>query len=1117
MPDQGYFSDPTIHNDIVVFVCEDDLWTVPAGGGLARRLTASPAQEAHPALSPDGAWLAFTSRDEGAPEIYAMPAEGGPARRLTYLGADSWVVGWHPDGDTIIFASNTAQPIERIYALHAVKPSGGLPVLLPTGPAVSISYGSVAANFGAESGMAAAGVSSSGSFSERDSMPALVSVSARGCVIGRHAIDLARWKRYRGGLAGALWIDPAGTGDWRRLIELSGNEAAPLWVGERIYFLSDHEGVANLYSCRIDGGDLRRHTRHNDFYVRHPSTDGRRIVYQAGADLYLYDPVADTSQVIPIALHSPRAQRARRFVDAAHYLQGYALHPAGHSLALVARGKPFTMGNWEGAVVQHGLAQGARYRLAAWLPDGERLAVISDAAGEETVEIHHADGSAEPDRLIGLDLGRPEEVAVSPVADQLALSNQRYELILVDLAERSARVLDRSRFDPLEGLAWSPDGKWLAYGLPVGQQTSIIKLCRVETGQIWDVTRPVLRDVSPAFDPEGDYLYFLSFRDFDPVYDNLHFDLNFPRGMRPYLVTLRADLRSPFVPVPRPFKKPEVEREDDESDAASTAGGPSTVPEDESETEPEVPPITIDLDGLPDRVVAFPVPAGRYGQVWGLPGKVLFSRFPIESAFDESGVDAGEPPARGKLAVYSFEDREQEELVEGITDFEVSLDGSTLLYRAGDRLRVIEAGKKPPEDDDDGDRPGRKSGWLDLGRVRVGVEPPGEWAQMYREAWRLQRDQFWTADMSGVDWQAIYERYRPLLDRVATRSEFSDLLWEMQGELGTSHAYEFGGDYRPGPEYTQGFLGVDIAYDPADDGYRLARIVAGDVWDDRASSPLARPGVPAQPGDRILAINGQAVGGGVAPQELLVNQAHNEVLLTLDGAAGRRSLAVPTLRSEVPARYRDWVESNRRQVHAATGGRVGYVHIPDMGERGYAEFHRGYLLEVEREGLIVDARYNAGGYVSQLILEKLARRRLGFDIRRWGEPIPYPVESVAGPLVALANELSGSDGDMFAHAFKLMSLGPLIGKRTWGGVVGIEFRDTLVDNGITTQPEYATWFHDVAYGLENYGTDPDIGVEVRPQDYVAGRDPQLERAIGEAVRLLAEHPPLVPGLLRMLP
>ena len=383
--------------------------------------------------------------------------------------------------------------------------------------------------------------------------------------------------------------------------------------------------------------------------------------------------------------------------------------------------------------------------------------------------------------------------------------------------------------------------------------------------------------------------------------------------------------------------------------------------------------------------------------------------------------------------------------------------------------------------------------------------------------------------MAALDWRAIYTRYLPLIERVGTRGEFSDLVWEMQGELGTSHAYEFGGDYRPSPHYSQGALAAELTWSPADDGYRIDNIIEGDAWNRRATSPLTAPGVDVRAGDILLAINGQRLRADLSPAQLLVNQADAEVLLTLamrptpavidpdgppaesdeqpgDEPDGTRSYIVKTLYSDVPARYRAWVEENRRRVHAASGGRLGYLHIPDMGPHGYAEFHRGFLAEVERDGLIVDVRYNGGGHVSQLLLEKLARRRIGYDQSRWGGVAPYPAESVAGPIVALTNEHAGSDGDIFCHSFKVLKLGPLIGKRTWGGVVGISPRHPLVDGTITTQPEFSFWFEDVGWQVENYGTEPDIDVEIAPQDHVAGRDVQLDRSIAEGLQLLTDRP-----------
>jgi tricorn protease len=384
-----------------------------------------------------------------------------------------------------------------------------------------------------------------------------------------------------------------------------------------------------------------------------------------------------------------------------------------------------------------------------------------------------------------------------------------------------------------------------------------------------------------------------------------------------------------------------------------------------------------------------------------------------------------------------------------------------------------------------------------------------EFRQMFQEAWRLQREQFWTEDLSGIDWAAIHNRYQPLVQRITTRSEFSDLLWELQGELETSHAYEMGGEYRKGPDYRQGFLGVNWEYDTDKGGYRITHIARGDTWDPSTTSPLTGPGVNLDVGDVVLAINGQPLSGQVTPAERLVNQAGVEVVLTIRGAddAPPRMVTVKALGDERPARYRDWVEANRSRVHEATSGRVGYIHVPDMGADGYAEFHRAYLVEFDRDALIIDVRVNGGGHVSGLLLEKLARKRVGYDFPRWAAPKPYPDESPAGPMVCLTNELAGSDGDIFSHTFKMLKLGPLVGKRTWGGVIGIWPRHGLVDGTVTTQPEFSFYFDDVGWRVENYGTDPDIEVDNAPHDYARGADPQLDKAIEVALDVLSKHPP----------
>ncbi len=1075
MPSQGYVRFPTIHQDRIVFVSEDDLWLVSSSGGRAERLTAGVGRASYPHFSRDGQLLAFVGREEGPGEVYVMPAPGDPAQRLTFQANSSChVLGWSPTNHAILYTSSAGQFTYDYKVIYAISPQGGHPQQLPFGVANAISYG-----------------------------------SQGGVVLGRNSEEPAYWKRYRGGTVGHLWCDINDSGIFQRLLSLEGNLADPCWVGQRIYFLSDHEGVGNIYSCTPQGEDLQRHSDQQDFYARHLSTDGHRLVFQAGADLYLFDPEADQPYRLDVVLPSQRTQLNRKFVQAEHYLDTIALHPQGHAIALTTRGKAFSMSNWEGAVLQYGERDGIRYRFLEWLNDGKRLVAISDASGTEGLVIF--DPTGQPQTLANVEFGRAVEVAISPTVDIIAIANHRNELILVDLEGCNAAVADRSDYDRIQDLAWSPDGSWLAYSFALSAQKKAIKLCDLENGEIHTVTDPVLEDVSPSFDPDGKYLYFLGYRTFNPVYDNLQFEFSFPRGVMPYAITLRHDLRSPFVTESK-LLIDNVEGTPRKKDTAlPETEQPEKEAKDEEEQEEETKKsrsLVIDLEGITSRAIPFPVGEGRYTAICGIRGKALYQIFPLQGMLQLPGDSSG---AKGWIEGYDFEAQKNERLVENVNDFYLSRDCKTLMYRSRRRLRIIKAGEKPPRSENN-DYPSRESGWIDLHRVKVSVQPASEWKQMFAEAWRLQREQFWTEDMSGVNWDAIYAQYAPLVERVGSRDELSDLIHELQGELGTSHAYEYGGEYRVGRYYRQGFLGVDWMYDVETERYCIARIVQGDPSTRNATSPLTSPGLNVVVGDAVIAINGQHVEPRQSPQELLVNQADNEVQLTIESTETKAThiITVTALSEEGTARYRDWVEWNRRTVHAQSQGRVGYLHIPNMHPRGYAEFHRSYLAEYDYPALIIDVRWNGGGNVSGLLLEKLARKRIGYKFSRWGQPTPYPKESPRGPMVALTNEHAASDGDIFSHSFKLMGLGPLIGKRTWGGVIGISPRHHLVDGSYTTQPEYANWFKDVGWDIENYGTDPDIEVDIAPQDYVNKDDPQLKRAIEEALRLIDEYPTLEP-------
>ncbi|MGL6111135.1 MAG: S41 family peptidase [Rubrivivax sp.] len=1047
MSDHAYLRQPTLHGDTLVFVSDDDLWRASTAGGTAQRLTAGLSEPSTPCLSADGRWIAYTGRDEQHAEVYLMPAAGGASRRMTWLGPDVQVRGWTPSGH-VLFVSTHGQPFVRNHQAFTLDPAGGMPLPLDLGQVNHLAFGPDGAR-----------------------------------VIGRNTADPARWKRYRGGTAGHLWIDAEGSGHYRRMSELRGNLSNPMWIGARVYFLSDAEGVGNLYSCLPDGSSLRRHTDHEDYYARHAQSDGRRIVYQCGARLWLFDPADDSSRPIELQVPSACTQAARRFVSADAHLGAVQLHPAGHSLALDIRGKLFSMPLWEGAVRQLGVADGVRYRHAHWLADGSTLVAVSDASGEERIELHRGDTV----HSLDWDVGHVAALRAAPVGTRIAIANHRNQLLLGDVDAGSCSVVDCSDAGRCEDLAWSADGQWLAYSYQASARQRAIKLCEVATQTCTLVTQPEFRDYSPSFDPQGRYLYFLSLRTYDPVYDSVQFAMSFPRAARPYLVALQAGGSAPFEREPKGLKS-------DDKDGASPAEKPAAAP------------MRVDLDGIAQRVAAFAVDENRFGKLAGADaGKVLWTVLPIEGQQGRGG----HKESTGRLEVFDFESQRVETLIERCDDFQVAADGATVLVREGHRLRAVAVDHRADRraDADAGesaDAPSRKSGWIDLARIRVSVEPRAEWRQMLREVWRLQRDYFWVADMSGVDWPAMLRRYEPLLQGVATRAELSDLIWELQGELGTSHAYEYDGDHRRPPEVALGHLAAQLRLVDADESYEITRIVRGDAWDAMADSPLHAVGVEARVGERIVAVNGQRVSRQRPPQALLVHQAAAKVELTLasaDGTAPPRQVLVTTLADEVPARYREWVEHNRAWVHERSAGRVGYLHLPDMMADGFAEFHRYFGAECDRSALIVDLRYNRGGHVSELLLEKVARKRIAYNVPRWGRTVPYPDESAAGPVVALTNEHAGSDGDIFAHGFKLMGIGPLVGTRTWGGVIGIWPRCLLVDGTETTQPEYSFWFRDVGWGVENHGTDPNIEVDNAPQDAAAGHDRQLRTALDTALKL----------------
>ncbi|MFF3057058.1 S41 family peptidase [Streptomyces sp. NPDC057909] len=1078
MTQPAYLRYPHVQGELIAFTAEDDVWLAPLDGGRAWRVSADNRPVSQPRISPDGTHVAWTSTRDGAPEVHLAPVDGGPSKRLTYWGdARTSVRGWTPEGDVLVISTQGQVSLRRSWA-RAVPIDGGPARTLPYGPVGSLAYGPGGR------------------------------VLLLSATMGREA---ATWKRYRGGTAGKLWLaqapgegqGPDGVADFVRIHEgLDGNIECPMWVGDRLAFLSDHEGVGALYSSLPDGSDLRRHTEADGFYARHATTDGTRVSYASAGELWLLDDLEGAGpRRLDIRLGGQRADLQPHPVHAGSHLESTSPDRTGRGSAVGTRGAVHWVTHREGPARALAVEPGVRARLPrTFQADGDQHVVwVTDAEGDDALECAPATGIAPgtaPRRLAAGRLGRVLDLAASPDGSRFAVASHDGRILIVERERGEVHEVDRSEHGDASGLVFSPDSAWLAWSHPGPEPLSQLKLAHLADLSVAEATPLRFRDYAPAFTIDGKHLAFLSERAFDPVYDAHVFDLAFVGACRPHLLTLAATTPSPFGPQ-RHGRPTEKEKSSGEGDQDNPTALPVT---------------RIDLEGLADRIVPLPVEAARYSSLRAAKDGLLWLRHPVTGVLGTAGAT---PDSRGPETVlerYDLEKLHSDELASDVSRFAVSGDGKRLVLHTRGKLRVVPADSRVPAGSDDDHDGG--SDTVDLSRIRRTVEPAAEWRQMYDEAGRIMRDNFWRPDMGGVDWDGVLDRYRPVLARVATHDDLVDLLWEVQGELGTSHAYVTPPGGRHDDTSRQGLLGADISR--TDDGHwRIDRILPSETSDPAARSPLAAPGVAVRAGDAILAVDGQEIDPLTGPGPLLTGSAGKPVELTVEPADGgnlRHVVVVPTADEEA-LRYHAWVADRRAYVHERSGGRLGYLHVPDMVGSGWAQLHRDLRVEVACEGLVVDVRENRGGHTSQLVVEKLARRIVGWDLPRGMQPYSYPGDAPRGPVVAVANEFSGSDGDIVNAAIKALRIGPVVGTRTWGGVVGIDSRYRLVDGTLVTQPKYAFWLEGYGWGVENHGVDPDVEVVMAPQDHASGRDPQLDAAIRIALEGLAESPAkTAPGL-----
>ncbi|WP_320779453.1 S41 family peptidase [Streptomyces sp. CRN 30] len=1101
----SYLRFPHLHAGLLSFVAEDDLWLAPLDGtGRARRLTVDRTKAAHPRFSPDGRHLAYTSWRSLLPEVHLVPVAGGPARQLTHWGSlDTRVCGWTPpeeDGSAAVLAvTSQGEPFSHLTWAYKISPDGDPGRKLPWGPVSDLQAAEIAG--------------------ERRTL----------LLTGTAPHEPSAWKRYRGGATGRLWLHG------QRLLDgLDGHLHSPMFVGGRIAFLSDHEGVGNLYSCAYDGSGLRRHTDHDAFYARHAASDGTRVVYQCAGDLWLVDGLAPDSvpRRLDVRTDGPRAGRRTYQVPAAQHVGGVSVDETGRASAVVVRAGLYWLTHRDGPARTLADTPGVRVRLPEMLGAGGRVAYVTDAAGEDTVEIAHlprATGGRAPHRLPYGDLGRVLEMVSDPAGERLAVAAHDGRLLLLDVpaegaageagetgadagetageagetgadareagadareagADAGVTELARSVNGPVRDLAFSPDGCWLTWSHPgIGRTLRQIRMARIggRNGPlVVDVTDGRFEDENPVFTRDGRYLAFLSWRGFDPVYDVHTGDLSFPLGCRPYLVPLSSATPSPF--------------------ALSPEGRPAAGGEDPAEDGPgEGGAVTVEIEGLASRVTPFPVTASKYSALHPVAdGGLVWLRWPISGALGETFANPSDPSERPTLEHFSLSRARKSELVDHLDWFAVSGDGTRLVVLDEGDLRAV-----PATEAADGD----STVWIDARRILHQVDPGAEWRQAYEEAGRLIRAFFWEPGMCGVDWDAVLAQYRPLVERVASPDEFADLLREVMGELGTSHAYVSAARRNEGPPHyqrLQGLLGADFVC--RDGRCVVRRILPGDSSDSKARSPLAGTGI--RDGAALTHVDGRPVDPVAGPYPLLAGAGATTVELTFEPAGGGppRRVAVVPLIDDRPLRYQDWVARRRERVRELSGGRCGYLHIPDMGGSGWAQFNRDLRMEVSRPALIVDVRGNAGGHISELVVETLTRTILGWDLTRNAQPVSYASNAPRGPVVALADEATSSDGDMITAAFRLLGLGPVVGQRTWGGVVGMTGRHRLGDGTVITVPMNAAWFDEYGWSVENRGVDPDVPALRTPLDWAEGRCPVLDEAVRLALERLETEPPATP-------
>lgn len=1052
--------EPTVSDRAIAFAYANDIWVVPRSGGDARRLTSSPGEETAPHFSPDGRWVAFTGEYAGNLDVYVVPAVGGEPRRLTWHPGADVVTGWSPDGGRVVFTSGRASAPTPFPRFWSVALAGGFP------EALAIPRGS-----GGE-------WSPDGTrFAYR--MP--------------HSFD-EEWRNYRGGQNRPIWILDMNSYDLETPPWDGSEDIDPTWLGDVVYFISDRDWAANVWAYDTRTDQLRQVTRFTDYDVKTLDAAAGAVVFEQAGWIHLLDPATGEHRRLEITVRGDFPWLLPQWAEVGDQSRLPALSPTGQRVAFEARGEIFTVpadkGDWRNLTTSPAVAD----RTPAWSPDGRWVSWFSDASGEYRLVIAPQDGIGER-RVI--ELPSPTfyyTPAWSPDSEKILFTDTDLRLWVVDVASGRATHADTDQYmapqrtvDPV----WSPDSRWIAYTKRLPSQFHAVFVYDVEGRRAHQVTDGLSDAISPAWDASGKYLYFLASTNFalsTGWLDMSSYDRPVTRAI--YLAVLEEGVPSPLLPEPgdEPAAGTEQEPDSGTEGGRGARGGDAPAPR-----------VTIDFDGMQQRIIALDVPARDYTDLKAAAEGTLFY---LEAP--GTTVAAGGPPRGGTLHRWQLSEREAAPFLSGVREFAVSHDGRKLLYGAGfgqgAHWGVVDADKAPPKEGD---------GRLAMDGLRMRVDPKAEFRQMFDEGWRFQRDFLYVENLHGVDYAENRARYEPLLEHVGHRSDLTYLLDMMGGEIAVGHSYVGGGDVPEVEGVPAGLLGADLAVE--DGRYRITKIYTGESWNPQLRAPLAGPGIDVRVGEFILAINGTELRAPDSPYRLLEGTAGRQTTLRVGPtASGRNSrlVTVVPVASEVGLRQIDWVEENRREVDRMSDGRLAYVWVPNTAAAGYTFFNRYFFAQQDRPGAIIDERFNGGGSAADYMVDYLNRELIGYFNNPVGERRPFmlPAAGIWGPKVMIVNESAGSGGDLLPYMFRFLDIGPIVGTRTWGGLVGIWDTPPLLDGGIMFAPRGGFFNLEGEWDVENEGVEPDVHIEMTPREVIAGRDPQLEAAVALALRLLEENP-----------